>query len=224
MSNLIVQHASKPVIAPSRSYDISYTLTDTYQSRAVPAPGGLQTGVDLLMQSMVVKDSGASSIDSGQFYTTWTEGTPSLDIPNFPSTVGAWYLMVGGTSICRFPYGALPSNYRSSRYEIVSVDRMTSFGNRSRDLLYSLTSSGEYIPEGYALALSSGGNQASITVEATLYDTQTGDTITVTNTTAEYSAQNSIYATNMAAFYPVSSFGGRDEVTTQVTMTETPSN
>ena len=224
MSNLIVQHASKPVIAPSRSYDISYTLTDTYQRRAVPAPGGTQAGIDLLMQSMVVKDSGASAINSGQFYTTWSEGTPSLYIPNFPSTTGAWYLMVGGTSICSFGYGALPSQYRSSRYEIVSVDRMTSFGNWRRDLLYSLTPSGEYIPEGYALALSSGGNRAGITVEATLYNTQTGDTITVTNTTAEYSAQNSIYATHMAAFYPVSSFGGRDEVTTQITMTETPAN
>ncbi len=36
---------------------------------------------------------------------------------------------------------------------------------------------------------------------------------------------DSIYSTHMAAFYPVSSlssFAGRDEVTTQVTMTETP--
>lgn len=224
MSNLIVQHASRPVISPSSSYDISYTLTDTYQSRAVPAPGGLQTGVDLLMQPMVVMDSGASQITSGRFYTTWTEGTPSLYMPNFPSAVGAWYLMVNNVSICYFAYGALPSAYRDNRYEIVSVDTMTSFGNWKRDLLYSLTTSGEYIPEGYALPITNGGSRASITVEATLYDTRTGNTITVTNTTTDYSAANSIYSTAMAAFYPVSSFAGRDEVTTQITMTETPDN
>lgn len=188
----------------------------------MPAPGGLQTGVDLLMQPMVVIDSGANQISSGRFYTTWTEGTPSLYIPNFPSALGAWYLMVNNRSICSFSYGALPSGYRDNRYEIVSVDRMTSFGNWKRDLLYSLTTSGEYIPEGYALPLSNGGNRSYIYVEATLYDTRTGDTLTVTNNTGDYSVPNSIYSNAMAAFYPVSSFAGRDEVTTQVTMTETP--
>jgi len=223
MSN-IVQHTSRPVMAPSSSYDISYTLTDTYQSRAMPAPGGLASSVDLLMQPMVVMDSGASQISSGRFYTTWTEGTPSLYIPSFPATTGAWYLMVNNVSICYFAYGALPSAYRDNRYEIVSVDRMTSFGNWKRDLLYSLTTSGEYIPEGYALPIANGGSRASISVEATLYDTRTGDTITVTNATTDYSASNSIYGTQMAAFYSASSFAGRDEVTTQVTMTETPTN
>ena len=221
MSN-IVQHASRPVVSPSRSYDISYTLTDTYQSRAVPAPGGTASGVDLLMQPMVIMDSGASQITSGRFYTTWTEGTPSLYIPNFPSSIGAWYLMVNNRPVCSFAYGGLPSSYRQTYYEIVSVDRMTSFGNWRRDLLYSLTSSGEYIPEGYALPLTNGGNRSYIYVEATLYDTQMGNTLTVTNNTGDYSVPNSIYSNSMAAFYPVSSFAGRDEVTTQITTTETP--
>lgn len=221
MSNT-VQHASRPVVSPSSSYDISYTLTDTYQSRAVPAPGGTASGVDLLMQPMVIMDSGASQITSGRFYTTWTEGTATLDIPNFPSSIGAWYLMVNNRPVCSFSYGALPSGYRNNRYEIVSVDSMTSFGNWKRDLLYSLTSSGEYIPEGYALPLNNGGNRSYIYVEATLYDTQTGNTLTVTNNTGDYSVPNSIYSNSMAAFYPVSSFAGRDEVTTQITITETP--
>ena len=221
MSTLIVNHASKPIIAPSRSYDISYTLTDTYQSRAVPAPGGLHSGVDLLSQPMVVRDAGANVINSGRFYTTWTEGAPTLYISDFPSSLSYWYLKVNGTTICNID--ALPSSYRSSRYEIVSVDSMTSFGNWKCDLLYSLSASGEYIPEGYAMPLTNGGNRSEIHIEATLYDTQTGKTFTVTRDTVEYSTSNGIYSTQMAAFYPVSSFAGRDEVTTQITLTEPPS-
>lgn len=221
MSVLIVNHASKPIIEPSRSYDISYTLADTYISRAVPAPGGLHSDVDLLSQPMIVRDNGASVISSGRFYTTWTEGTPTLDIPNFPSTLGSWYLRVNGIRICDIT--AVPYGYSSSRYEIVSVDRITSFGNWKCDLLYSLSASGEYIPEGYAMPLTNGGNRSEIHIEATLYDTQLDKTFTVTNNTNEYSAYNGIYSTHMAAFYPVSSFAGRDEVTTQITITETPS-
>lgn len=221
MSAQIVNHASKPIIAPSRSYDISYTFADTYISRAVPAPGGLHSDVDLLTQQMVVKDAGANLISSGRFYTTWTEGTATLDIPNFPAATSAWYLRVNGTRICDIT--GLTSGYRTSRYEIVSVDRMTSFGNWKCDLLYSLSASGEYIPEGYAMPITNGGNRSTLHIEATLYDTQLDKTFTVTNNTNEYSAANSIYSTQMAAFYPISSFPGRDEVTTQITMTETPS-
>lgn len=220
MSNNIVHHASKPIIAPSTLYDVSYTLTDTYQSRAVPAPGGLVSGINLLSQPMVVKDSGADVINSGRFYTTWSEGVVTLDIPDFPATTGSWYLRVGGTSICNL--NGLPSGYRSSTYEIVSVDSMTSFGNWKRDLLYSMSAGGEYIPEGYALPLTNGGNRAYVEVVSTLRNLNTGDIITVTNNTIEYSATNGIYTTHMAAFYPASSFAGRDEVITQITMTETP--
>ncbi|WP_405376356.1 hypothetical protein [Pseudobutyrivibrio sp.] len=169
---------------------------------------------------MVVRDSGTNVINSGRFYTTWTEGTATLDIPNFPATTGSWFLRVNGTRICDIT--ALPSGYRTSRYEIVSVDRITSFGNWKRDLLYSLSANGEYIPEGYAMPLTNGGNRSVIHIEATLYDTQLDKTVTVTNNTNEYSAANSIYSTQMAAFYPASSFAGRDEVITQVIMTETP--
>lgn len=220
MSNNIVHHASKPIIAPSTLYDVSYTLTDTYQSRAVPSPGGLASGINLLTQPMVVKDSGANLIDSGRFYTTWSAGGATVDIPNFPLATSSWFLKVGGISICNIT--ALPSGYCTSDYEIVSVDSMTSYGNWKRDLLYSMSADGEYIPEGYALPLTNGGNRAPIEVVSTLRKLSTGDTFTVRNNTIEYSTANGIYSTQMAAFYPASSFAGRDEVITQVIMTETP--
>lgn len=220
MSDLIVQHASKPVIAPSTWYELSYEHDITPIVRATPMPCGLLDDVDLLSARLVAKDG--STYNSGNFYTEWVDGLATFSIDNPLNAHSTWRLKCGDLAYMRAPYGLLPSTSYQN-YEFVKVNELKSSGNWNRFLLYEL-SDGKYVAVASALNLSRGGNQASIYYDVTLRNPTTGDIITVTGTSTQYNVDNSPRTTTMCLYQPFSTFAANGDMKGQIIMTETPAN
>lgn len=218
MAELTIQHVSKPIIAPSISYQISYEHNITPIARATPMPCDLLDDVDLLSARLVASDG--SAYNSNKFYTEWVDGLATFSIDDPSNAHSTWRLKCGNLDYMRAPYGLLSAtSYRN--YEFVSINELKSSGNWNRFLLYEL-SDGKYVPVGSALNLSRGGNQSSIYYDVTLRNPTTGDMITVTGTSSEYSVDNSPRTTTMCLYQPFSTFAANGDMKGQIVMTETP--
>lgn len=215
MTELTIQHVSKPVIAQSTWYDLSYEHNITPIARATPMPCDLLDDVDLLTARLVASDG--STYNSNKFYTEWVDGAATFSIDDPSDARSIWRLKCGNTDYM-YASNVLSSTY--SGYEFISMNQLWTFGNWRRFLLYSLTN-GKYEAVGSALALSNGGNSASIYYDVTLRNPNTGDIVTVTGSTGTYSTQNSPVNT-MCLYQPYDTFASRGDMKGQITMTETP--
>ena len=217
MAELTIQHVSKPIIAPSTWYELSYEHDITPIARATPMPCDLLDDVDLLTARLVASDG--STYNSNRFYTEWVDGAATFSIDDPSDARSIWRLKCGNTDYM-YASNVLSSTY--SGYEFISMNQLWTFGNWRRFLLYSLTD-GKYEAVGSALALSDGGNKAIIYYDVTLRNPNTGDNVTVTGSTDSYSMQNSPVNT-MCLYQPFSTFAANGDMKGQIVMTETPSN
>ena len=217
MAELTIQHVSKPVIAPSTWYQLSYEHDITPTTRAMPMPCGTLSYVDLLSAQLV--SANGSTYSTSKFYTDWVTDNAVFSIADPSDARSMWYLKCGNIDYMS-ALNALPSTY--SGYEFISMNQLWTFGNWRHFLLYSLTN-GKYEAVGSALALSNGGNNASIYYDVTLRNPNTGDIVTVTGSTGTYSTQNSPVNT-MCLYQLYDTFASRGDMKGQITMTETPDN
>ena len=219
MAELTIQHVSKPVIASSTWYDLSYEHNITPIARATPMPCDTLDDVDLLSARLVA--SNGSTYNSNKFYTEWVDGHATFSIDDPSNAHSTWRLKCGDLAYMYASYGLLPSSsYRG--YEFVKVNELKTYGNWRRFLLYELTN-GKYVPTGSVLDLSNGGNNAPIYYDVTLRNPNTGDTIIVTGSSTSYSVANSPTG-KMCLYQPFSTFASNGDMKGQIVMTETPSN
>lgn len=220
MAELTIQHVSKPVIAPSTLYDLSYEHNITPIARATPMPCDLLDDVDLLSARLVASDG--SVYDGNRLYTEWVDGLAAFSIDDRSDAHSTWRLKCGGLNYMYAPYGLLPStSYKN--YEFVSINELKSSGNWNRFLLYEL-SDGKYVAVASALNLSTGGGKSSIYYDVTLRNPTTGDIVNVTGTSIQYNVDNSPRTTTMCLYQPFSTFAANGDMKGQIIMTETPAN
>ena len=219
MAELTIQHVSKPVIAPSTWYQLSYEHDITPITRTTPMPCDTLDEVDLLSARLVASDG--STYNSGSFYTEWDDGLAAFSIDDLSNAHSTWRLKCGNLDYMYATYGLLPStSYRG--YEFVQVNELKAYGNWRRFLLYELTN-GKYVPVGSVLELSNGGNNAPIYYDVTLRNPNTGDAIIVTGSSTSYNVSNSPTG-KMCLYQPFSTFASNGDMKGQITMTETPAN
>lgn len=220
MAELTIQHVSKPVIAPSTWYQLSYEHDITPTTRAMPMPCNTLDNVDLLTAQLVASDG--STYNSNRFYTEWVDGPATFSIDDPSNAHSTWRLKCGNLNYMSASYGLIPSSMYTG-WEFVSLNQLKTSGNWRRFLLYELTN-GKYVPAGSALILSNGGNQASIYYDVTLRNPNTGDIVTVTGSSTGYSVTNSPVTTTMCLYQPFDTFASRGDMKGQIIMTETPAN
>lgn len=217
---LTIQHASRPRLLTSDTYNITYQDVITETLHAVSEPTLYQDLqlVDLVESPiMVFHNSGASTPDNDDFYTEWTTSSVRLDY-DASDPVRDWYLYGDGGRRYMNCDSPLPSGYT-----IVNFNHLYAGGNWRGQLLYRMEN-GTYVTDGSMFALSAGGNRCTLYYDVDLKNNRTGEVVHYTGSTAAYSVFNSPFNTQMALYVPTSSFGGRGNVKCEVTMTETPVN
>jgi hypothetical protein len=220
MAELTIQHVSKPIIAPSTWYELSYEHNITPIARTTPMPCDLLDDVDLLTARLVASDG--STYNSNRLYTEWVDGSATFSIDDPSDAHSIWRLKCGDLAYMYAAGGLLsPSSYRN--YEFVRVNELKASGNWNRFLLYDL-SSGKYVPVASALNLSDGASRCSIYYDVTLRNPTTGDIVNATGTSDQYTVDNSPRTTTMCLYQPFSTFAANGEMKGQITMTETPAN
>lgn len=220
MAELTIQHLSKPVIAPSTWYELSYEHDITPIARATPMPCGLLDDVNLLSARLVASDG--STYNSNKFYTEWVDGLATFSIDDPANAHSTWRLKCGDLAYMYAPSGLLPSTSYQN-FEFVTINELKSSGNRDRFLLYEF-SDGKYVPVASALNLATGGGKSSIYYDVTIRNPTTGDIITVTGSSTQYNVNNSPKTTTMCLYQPFDTFASNGDMKGNVTMTETPSN
>ena len=221
---LTVQHASRPRVQESDSYDIDYDWNMPLPSSGAPKPQQNASNVDLIQSpTLVVAVSGTISRTS--LYTTWALSNPTFVVADYENPRSRWSLHDDTHGDLWYAtYGLLPSTYSQNNYRIKSVDSLIIYGDYQGALIYNDTG-GEYSAAGSAIDLAHAGNKAEIAYTVTLErKTSPYGEVTVTGTSTSYSVSNSPYNTALALYAPVSGTIGQGDMKGQVTMTETPSN
>lgn len=219
MAELTIQHVSKPIIAPSTWYQLSYEHNITPTARATPMPCDTIDDVNLLTAHLVASDG--SAYNSNKFYTEWVDGAATFSVDDPSNAHSTWRLKCGALEYMYAAYGLLPSTSYTG-YEFVSVNELKTYGNWRRFLLYELTN-GKYVAVGSVLELSNGGNNAPIYYDVTLRNPNTGDTVIVTGSSISYTVANSPTG-KMCLYQPFSTFASNGDMKGQIIMTETPAN
>lgn len=223
MPELKITKASKPVKASLRTYDLSYEFDFTPIPRSTPKPIMAVTDIDLAQSQTMVVNTGSNSTNEKNIYTTWSAETVNLVLDDWTNPHSTWRLKYGAKTYWQAPYGLISSSsYPSSIYELVSIDHLYISGNYRGLLLYNVVN-GAYEADGCMVTLASGGNRSSIRYEVTLRNKNTGDIITVTGSSIEYSVNKSPVGGNVMCLYlPESSFTSNGDMKGQIRMTETP--
>lgn len=215
MAELNIGQAVKPRYGSSTVYDLSYSFGITPTTRAMPMPCGTLSYVDLLSAQLVAANG--STYSTNNFYIDWVSDNAVFSIDDPSDARSIWRLKCGSIDYM-YATNALSSIY--SGYEFISMNQLWTFGNWRRFLLYSLTN-GKYEAVGSALALSNGGNNASVYYDVTLRNPNTSDIVTVTGSTSYYSTQNSPINV-MCLYQPYDTFASKGDMKGQIIMTETP--
>lgn len=222
MSELSIQHVSKPIIAPSTKYDLTYDFNFSPVARPTPAPENAAYVLDLVSSPTIVIRTSSSTISNRDFYTTWEAHQVTIDVDDWTNPRSTWRLKYGSETYWYATYGLLPSSYSATNYELVSIDHLYISANYTGQLLFDIVN-GVYEADGCCVALSTGGSRSSITYEVTVLNKNTGETETVTGASTSYSVSNSPYTGNVMALYLTETlFPTRGKMKGQITMTETP--
>lgn len=223
MSELNVQHVVKPIVEEMNTYELSFDFNITPELRITPSPIYTVTNIDLTVPTAMVVRTGSSYMDNRVFYTAWTDESVSLDLDDWTDPGSRVYLKYGNNvymSMSRL----FPSAYTSSAYELVTIDSLYISGDFRGGLLYNIVD-GAYNSAGCGVSLTDrSGNKAEIYYTATLKIKATGEIITVTGSTADYTVSNSAVNNAMVLYMTASSFPARGDMKGQIVMTETPSN
>lgn len=216
MAELSIEKAVKPRYGARTEYDLSYAFDITPTTRAMPMPCGTSSYVDLLSAQLVAVNG--STYSTGKFYTDWVADGAVFSIDDPSRATSTWRLKCGSIDYMYAAYGLVPSSY--SGYEFISMNQLWSFGNWKRFLLYDQIN-GKYEPVGSVLELRNGGNRANISYDVTLRNPNTGDIVTVTDSSGSYSTNNSPTGV-ICVYQPYDTFTSRGDMKGQIVMTETP--
>lgn len=223
MGELNIQRVVKPVVEQTNTYELSFDFSITPELRITPSPIYTVTNIDLTVPTTMVVRTGSTYMDNRVFYTTWTDESVSLDLDDWTDPGSRVYLKYGN-SVYMSMSRLLPSAYTSSAYELVSIDSLYISGDFRGGLLYNIVD-GAYKSAGCGVSLTDrSGNKAEIYFTATVKRIATGEIITVTGSTADYTVSNSAINNAMVLYTTASSFPANGDMKGQVTMTETPAN